>query len=229
MTEFAPPPPESQSPVHANDTARPFPSAAQPGSDPANTKNSRIPTKPSLHSEHSLQAAATISGAQTSRVHYPVKEAQSNQHPTATGASPQLHSPSSESNPHRSSSDALPSNCYPPQVASAASPPLESPKEPICDRSAGQSAGLTAEQSAEQSAGREGASTRGRRAQQGDESLEGDDSDTSDGGEASREDMNAWLYDVLQRVQPGASITINSLQLLESLFDTVRPTSAQRV
>lgn len=166
-----------------------------------------------------------MSGAQISPVHYPVKKAHSNQHPTATGASPQSHSPSSESNPHWPSSDALPSNCYPPQIASAASPPLESPDGPICDRSAGQAA----EQSAEQSAGREGTSTRGRRAQQGDESLEGDDSDTSDGGEASREDMNAWLYDVLQRVQPGASITVNSLQLLESLFDTVRPTSAPRI
>ena len=48
--------------------------------------------------------------------------------------------------------------------------------------------------------------------------------DSSEDGEepSSGEDVDAWLHDVLQRVQPGCEITVNALHMLGELFETVR-------
>ena len=44
----------------------------------------------------------------------------------------------------------------------------------------------------------------------------GDDQDA-----AGQADVDAWLHDVLQRVQPGCEITVNALHMLGDLFETV--------
>ena len=48
--------------------------------------------------------------------------------------------------------------------------------------------------------------------------------DSSQDGEepSGGEDVDAWLHDVLQRVQPGCEITVNALHMLGELFETVR-------
>ena len=38
---------------------------------------------------------------------------------------------------------------------------------------------------------------------------------------AGQADVDAWLHDVLQRVQPGCEITVNALHMLGDLFETV--------
>jgi len=39
---------------------------------------------------------------------------------------------------------------------------------------------------------------------------------------AGQADVDAWLHNVLQRVQPGCEITVNALHMLGDLFETVR-------